>query len=99
MEIPDVAVSKPAEVIVPAVVVMFPAPDMLPVSVIVSPLGNVIPPFAVKFPVTAKVFPMVTVEAEFPIEIGTTFVPKVAILIAPEAARDAFCPMFTSPLV
>ena len=94
------AVSKPAEVIVPVpVVVMFPAPDILPVSVIVSPLGNVIPPFAVKFPVTAKVFPMVTVEAEPPIEIGTTFVPKVAMFTAPPDVRDAFCPMFTSPLV
>ena len=72
------------------VVVILPAPLIFPVSVIVSPDGNVIPPFAVNIPVTAKLFPIVTVEAEPPIEMGTTFVPKVAMFTAPADVRDAF---------
>ena len=88
---PEDAVIKPADVIVPVpVVVMFPTPDMFPVSVIVFVVGKMNPPFAVIAPVAAKVFPIVTVDVALPIEIGTTLVLKVEMLIAPPAPRDAF---------
>jgi hypothetical protein len=62
-------------------VVIVPAPEIVPVIVSSSPDGNVMPPFAVKFPDTLNVPPIVVPDVELPMVVAPEAPTALPVLI------------------